>query len=209
MTRSPRLLVGSALCFAAVWVLWVAVPHLKALDDAWLHVLSGPHGGAAWALALILNGYGRPIGLIVPISIVIVLLLLRRWWSVLFFVTGRLAATAASNGIKTWTQRDRPPDPLITIDSWAFPSGHVVNAASTVVLVAALLTPVVRRYWWIFGAVFTVAMMWSRAYLHLHWLTDTVAGALVGAGVALAWWWIFEPRLRPEQNLLQVARSRD
>jgi membrane-associated phospholipid phosphatase len=30
-------------------------------------------------------------------------------------------------------------------------------------------------------------MALSRVYLRAHWLSDTVAGALVGAGLALGW----------------------
>jgi membrane-associated phospholipid phosphatase len=35
--------------------------------------------------------------------------------------------------------------------------------------------------------VFATVMALSRVYLRAHWLADTVAGALVGAGLALGW----------------------
>jgi undecaprenyl-diphosphatase len=37
------------------------------------------------------------------------------------------------------------------------------------------------------AVVFTSIMALSRVYLRAHWLSDTVAGALLGAGLALGW----------------------
>lgn len=40
---------------------------------------------------------------------------------------------------------------------------------------------------WITAAavLWIAAMMWSRTALHVHWLTDTVAGALLGIAAAI------------------------
>jgi membrane-associated phospholipid phosphatase len=37
------------------------------------------------------------------------------------------------------------------------------------------------------AVIFTSVMALSRVYLRAHWLSDTVAGALLGAGLALGW----------------------
>jgi undecaprenyl-diphosphatase len=37
------------------------------------------------------------------------------------------------------------------------------------------------------AVLFTSVMALSRVYLRAHWLSDTVAGALLGAGLALGW----------------------
>ena len=42
---------------------------------------------------------------------------------------------------------------------------------------------------------FVLVMMWSRTFLAAHWLSDTVAGAVLGAGVALMLWWLCAPLL--------------
>ena len=38
-----------------------------------------------------------------------------------------------------------------------------------------------------FAAAFAGIMAISRTYLAAHWLTDTIAGACIGTGLALVW----------------------
>jgi undecaprenyl-diphosphatase len=91
--------------------------------------------------------------------------------------------------LKAAYARPRPPGSLIATTGSAFPSGHAVAGAVTAVgLVLVLLPPGRARWRWEVGAVvFTSVMALSRVYLHAHWLSDTVAGALLGAGLALGW----------------------
>jgi undecaprenyl-diphosphatase len=69
----------------------------------------------------------------------------------------------------------------------SFPSGHSIAATVTVVAaVIALVPPGRRRAWWGAGAVvFSALMALSRAYLAAHWLSDAVAGVLLGTSCAL------------------------
>ena len=51
-----------------------------------------------------------------------------------------------------------------------------------------LAPPGPRRWRWeVYAVEFTAVMALSRVYLRAHWLSDTVAGALLGAGLALGW----------------------
>ncbi|WP_209323357.1 phosphatase PAP2 family protein [Brevibacterium renqingii] len=46
--------------------------------------------------------------------------------------------------------------------------------------------PRLRFHWsFVLAAIWILTMMWSRTALQVHWLTDTIAGALVGVGVAV------------------------
>jgi undecaprenyl-diphosphatase len=55
-----------------------------------------------------------------------------------------------------------------------------------VAAVIALVPPGRRRAWWGAGAVaFSVLMALSRAYLAAHWLSDAIAGILLGTSCAL------------------------
>ena len=42
-----------------------------------------------------------------------------------------------------------------------------------------------RRWWWTLAGLGVVGMAWSRTYLQVHWLTDVIAGALLGSGISL------------------------
>ena len=50
------------------------------------------------------------------------------------------------------------------------------------------------------GGLYVLAMMWSRTYLHVHWLTDTIAGALLGVAAALAVWIVLRERIARESR---------
>jgi membrane-associated phospholipid phosphatase len=59
---------------------------------------------------------------------------------------------------------------------------------------------VLRRGWvWAAGIVYTILMVLSRTYLGAHWVSDTIGGALVGAGVAVIVWAPFALRLERER----------
>ena len=83
-------------------------------------------------------------------------------------------------------------------DFGSFPSGHSSNAA----LVATALGIIFMRTWvWVAGAVYTVLMMLSRTYLGAHWISDTIGGMLVGAGVAVIVWAPFANKLYREHRM--------
>jgi undecaprenyl-diphosphatase len=61
-----------------------------------------------------------------------------------------------------------------------------VLADLAVALVLLFSKPGTRRLlWWTLAALAIAGMAWSRTYLQLHWLSDTLAGALLGIGIAL------------------------
>jgi membrane-associated phospholipid phosphatase len=55
-------------------------------------------------------------------------------------------------------------------------------------LVVVLLPPGPSRWRWeVRAVIFAFLMALSRVYLRAHWLSDVVAGGLLGAGLALGW----------------------
>ena len=83
--------------------------------------------------------------------------------------------------------RARPPGSLVATSGASFPSGHSVAATVTVVAAVIALVPPgrARVAWGAAATVFSVLMALSRAYLGAHWLSDALAGVLLGASCAL------------------------
>jgi undecaprenyl-diphosphatase len=205
--RDPRLLTVGVLLTSLPFLFGAALASgwfraaVQDLDAVWARQVAGSvDGGFAYQLAMVLNFFGRPEGKLVAVGVTIVLLVLRRWWAVAFYWTGIALAALVSQSLKNLVDRVRPEGTLVAVDHGSLPSGHVIQAASMVVMLAVLMPARARRYWLIFGACWTLAMMWSRAYLSAHWLTDTVAGLSAGVGVGLLCCWAFAPVLRPSRS---------
>ena len=117
----------------------------------------------------------------------LVLLLKRRWRALSGFVLTWIVSEVALNVLKAYFHRGRPPGSLVVTNGYSFPSGHAVaGAATAVALVLAFLPPGPGRRKWEWIAVgFAFVMAFSRVYLYAHWFSDTVAGVLLGAGIAL------------------------
>ncbi|MFD8889837.1 phosphatase PAP2 family protein [Streptomyces sp. NPDC059558] len=195
------LLLAAAVLPALVVRSDVADPPFQALDDRWLIWMGGPHEGIYQAAATALDLFGGPVGALLPLSLLVVLLVRRRWVAAGFLLAAHLGGNMlVIQGLKHLVDRPRPAHPLVRVDHGSFPSGHAATAALLVVLLGVILVPAARRRaWWIGGTAFTLAMMWSRTWLHAHWLSDTVAGAAAGAGVGLLAWWLFHPALARER----------
>ena len=103
--------------------------------------------------------------------------------------------------LKAAYDRPRPPDSLVETSGASFPSGHATAGAATVVaLVIVLLAPGEhRRVWEVRAAGFAFVMALSRSYLRAHWLSDVIAGALLGAATAIA----------VDPNVLSVVKGQE
>ncbi len=120
----------------------------------------------------------------------IVLLCWRRHW---LHLTAFALAVATSEVLigtsKALLDRPRPSGSLMATSGASFPSGHSVAAAVTAVGVVIALLPAghARWVWERRAALYVSVMAVSRVYLSAHWLSDVVAGAMLGSGIALGW----------------------
>jgi undecaprenyl-diphosphatase len=105
--------------------------------------------------------------------------------SIWFLLTVGLGVTIVNNGLKLLIMRDRPPvDHLVGSAGSSFPSGHAAASAAcwmAIALVAGRWFPRRIRPWFAIGAVVIAGLVAaSRALLGVHWVTDVVAGVVVG-----------------------------
>jgi membrane-associated phospholipid phosphatase len=179
--------VLTAAIFAAVASQGV-LAHIQHVDNAWLRLMVSNRSAPVTAFAKFLNLLGLVyVTLPVRIAITGYLALRRRWWHLAAFVAAIAASEALIGTLKGIYDRARPTGSLVGTSGASFPSGHSIAATVTVVAaVIALVPPGRRRAWWGVGAVaFSVLMALSRAYLAAHWLSDAIAGVLLGMSCAL------------------------
>jgi undecaprenyl-diphosphatase len=150
-------------------------------------------------VALVFNALGGGLiaTVILPLVIIGLFVIWRRFWAALYFAIAAILSATVVQLLKALFGRPRPTDQLVSPDFGSFPSGHSAYAA----LIATVLGIVIARWWvWAAGAVYTVAMMLSRTYLGAHWISDTVGGMLVGAGIAVIVWAPLAYRLYREKR---------
>jgi undecaprenyl-diphosphatase len=123
----------------------------------------------------------------IRLGIVAWLAIQRRWWHLAAFVSAIFLSEISIGVLKALYDRPRAPGSLVETSSSSFPSGHAVAASVTAVAaVIALFPEGSRRYRWGAAAVaFSSLMGLSRTYLGAHWLSDAVAGVLLGTSIAL------------------------
>lgn len=155
--------------------------------DVWWHglmvaTLSEPGVAAAWAPAVI----GGTLGMIViGILLLAVFLWRRRRWDAATLAIAMIVVVGIGAPMAAIIARVRPQDSLAESVATSFPSGHTAVATTVVIVLGLLLR---RWYVWGIGIVWVVFMMWSRTYLHAHWLSDVAAGMLEGIAVASLVW---------------------
>jgi membrane-associated phospholipid phosphatase len=109
----------------------------------------------------------------------------RRWTELCALVAGMVLIILFVQGIKTWTDRPRPPDGLVSASGSSFPSAHAAYStlyAWIAATVALRLVPGITRRSLVIGAGIAAAALigLTRAYLRVHWLSDVTAGWALG-----------------------------
>jgi undecaprenyl-diphosphatase len=109
----------------------------------------------------------------------------RRWPEFWVLVVGAVVTFIGVHEIKAWTDRPRPPGPLVEASGSSFPSGHA--AYSTIytwlaVTLAVRIVPGITRRTLVItaGIALTVVIGLTRVYLRVHWLSDVSAGWALG-----------------------------
>jgi undecaprenyl-diphosphatase len=192
MPRRDAAVVGALALLTAVVFVLMAIPaafaQIQKIDDWFLRQMVSIRSGTLTAVAKFFNFLGLvEVTLPVRIAIAVFLAIRRRWWHFAAFASAIVVSEALIGPLKALYDRPRAPGSLVLTSGASFPSGHAVAASVTAVAaVIALLPEGSKRYAWGAAAVaFSMVMGLSRAYLAAHWLSDAVAGVLLGTTVAL------------------------
>ncbi len=206
----PRLLLGAALCL----VVLVSLSVLVKLQSVSLNGLDRDLGDGlqSWTaqnpLAFdVLDGIEVAFGTIpmTVLSVVVtVLLLARRHYRAAAWTAGvMLAASLTTYFLKHWFQRNRPvwEEPIHSLDSYSFPSGHSSGIASGMGVAIVLTLIFVRRRslrralvgLWVF---LVVLVGLDRLLLGVHNVSDVLAGFSVGFFWVLLGMVVYHPEPR-------------
>ncbi len=199
----PRWAVGGAVTLyasAAVVMVWMALSRstLQPLDD-WFHdAMVTIENGFLTFSAEVFNYLGSS-WVTAPLRVVMtgMLWVQKRWEWLTVWLASIAVAEVSVTLFKFLYDRPRPLDPLVTTTGASFPSGHAIAGAVTAVALVIVFLPAGphRRIWELVAVGFAFFMAMSRTYLRAHWLTDVIAGTLLGAAAAVGvaaivhvWW---------------------
>ncbi|GHH50031.1 phosphatase PAP2 family protein [Streptomyces candidus] len=197
--RSPVLLAGALLAaLSAVLLTLVALDWgpLLALDGRiadGLHRVAVEAPGATRANRLLSDWVWDPWAMRAVVAGVFVWLLRHGERVLALWLAGTsLVAACVQQLLKFVVGRERPqwPDPVDSAHYAAFPSGHAMTAAVTFGLLLWLLRLYgagrgTRAWLLTAGVVSVVGVGFTRVFLGVHWLTDVLAGWLMGAALVL------------------------
>ena len=202
--HSPRLRTWSLLT-PVHWIVWsvvlfvltiglgftakaVAALRFAGLDAAVNRVKSPLLDDAA----LVLDKLDHPVVVAAILAVVFVVLLFTVGWR---RALGACVATGAgwltTLVVKTVVAQPRPTtDGLthllhISPATLSYPSGHVVFAAALATALAMVVRGAPRVVIVVVGALFVLAVGWSRLYVGVHWGTDVIGGVLNGVAGAI------------------------
>ncbi|MBP1327227.1 undecaprenyl-diphosphatase [Leucobacter exalbidus] len=181
-----------------------------AIDDWWHGAARVERSSLGHALAVFMAEVGGGIGAASCAAIAAALFFaVRLPRGAATVLTAMLLGIAGSELLKALVSRPRPWDQLYSAAGSSYPSGHTMGAAALAVSIALVacsaydFTSRQAAGVWSVAILWVATMAWSRTALHVHWLTDTLAGALLGTAaalIALALW-------HPERTVDQVNVS--
>jgi membrane-associated phospholipid phosphatase len=188
--RVGGVLLGGAVVVGVLVAVPATRPAVQAVDDAVWRWAGAVENGPTTAVAVALSWLGG-VWVTWPLRVLGLALLAwrRHWLRFAAFALAVVTSEALIGPLKAAYDRARPPDSLIETSGASFPSGHAIAAAVTAVGLVLVLSPPgpMRWRWEVRAALFAAVMALSRVYLRAHWFSDVLAGALLGAGLALGW----------------------
>lgn len=197
--RAGRLLAAAGVLLVVLTVaLASGFAPLDRLDQPvarWGYDATSGHAGrSSWWVAV--AAYGQPMVLRAALVLLALFLAWRRRRALALWLVGIVVAeNVIAPSTKHVLSRPRPEwlQPIAVEHSLSFPSGHAAMAgtfAAAVVLTAfaAMSAGWSRKFVVLLALVVYVVISVDRIFLGVHYLSDVVAGNLLGLCIALAGW---------------------
>lgn len=134
-----------------------------------------------------------------PLVFRVIVLLLAAWLlhrgarrTAIWAVATIVVAGVVQAGLKAFAGRPRPvlPTPIAHSPGASFPSGHAMTAVVGCAVIVLVVLPALRGTWraaaWTAAVVISLASGACRVLLGVHFVSDVVAGWILGAAVVLA-----------------------
>lgn len=191
-----HLTIGVALMLFAVWTFGSIADEVLEHEELtvldvflanWFH----QHKASAWTpFMLFITHWHDTLGVLLMSLVLLVYLYVKKakYWmaAVMLAVPGGMLLNVL---LKYTFQRARPSfeDPLLTLSTYSFPSGHAVGATVFYGVLASYLVCVCLRWRTraliaAFACCMVALVALSRVYLGVHYLSDVMAAVAVGAG---------------------------
>jgi undecaprenyl-diphosphatase len=206
LAHPVRAVWGGTVLVALVGLAAIFIPvGPLAVDSWWSEAMNDLMTPFLKDVALVFNALGKGLWRALTLAAVgLVLLVRRRFIALAAGAAAEILAPLCSSVLKALVDRPRPPGGLVHPVGSSFPSGHATYAGATCVALVLLLSAPGRRrrLWWAAAALGIAGMAWSRTLLQVHWLSDVVAGSMLGVGVTLL---VFGAAQLLAQNLSEEA----
>jgi membrane-associated phospholipid phosphatase len=209
------LLAGGALVLVAVPFLltlllvedkWAPLLRADAAGRDTLYQYAVTHQGFVRVMQLISDS-GSALAWIVVMTAVVAWLLWRRLPRLaLFVIVTTIGSSLLNTVVKSAVHRLRPvlPEPVAHEPGLSFPSGHAQAAVVGFAVLLFVLTPAATSRWrrtaFAVAALMVLAIGFSRVALGVHYVSDVLAGFLLGGAWVAA--------MASAFNVLGVDRSR-
>ncbi len=160
---------------------------------SWFHVHATP---ALTQVMRVVTFFGSVGFVAVAASCIAIFLIVRkRWYQALLLTLAVGGGSLLNILLKHFFHRQRPvlENPLLTLTSYGFPSGHTMGSTLFYGVLAIFVAHSVRNWRWRILAVWIAALAvaligLSRIYLGAHYFTDVVGAIAVGlAWLAFCW----------------------
>lgn len=177
---------------------------IAVIDDPAAYQLAAHRDPWLTTTLKVVTALGNPPALAILVTVVcaVVLARSRSWLPVVLGAVGGAGIGLVIVTAKAVVGRDRPASPFAVIseNGYSFPSGHAAGTAAVTLLCAWILSRWLITSWpgrvavWSIAIGLTGAVGFSRVYLGVHYVSDVLAGWLLGAAWAGAvmlvgsWW---------------------